>query len=530
MVLDSSGDKWIYNQSQASDHTEVTMTQQIVECVPNFSEGRDVTVIRAIEAALVAVQDVHLLDRHIDEDHNRTVLTFIGPPSAVSQAAFAAIEVASELINLDHHQGEHPRIGATDVVPFVPISGVTMDECVELARSLGQRVGDELGIPVYLYEQAATRPDRVNLADVRRGEYEALKGAISSDPDRAPDYGPNCLSPAGATVIGARPPLIAFNVYLTTDDVSIAKKIARTIRYSSGGLPYVKALGLLVEGRAQVSMNLTDFTQTPIAKVVEAIRLEADGMGVAIHHSELVGLIPQAALVDAAQRHLQLDSFDPNQILEKRMYAVLSERPSFLDQLASGTPTPGGGSAAAYSGAMAAALVAMVARLTMGKKKYAAYESRMSEITDQAEKHRQSFENSVLRDAQAFNQVMAAYRKPKETDPEKKERAEAIERALHHASAIPLEVAQRAVEILELAAEVAETGNLNALSDVACGAAMAKASLAAASLNVKVNAKSVTDAETAKRWLKDLKALDAKVNSIEARIQSSLVDRAELET
>jgi glutamate formiminotransferase/formiminotetrahydrofolate cyclodeaminase len=273
-------------------------------------------------------------------------------------------------------------------------------------------------------------------------------------------------------------------------------------------------------------MNLTDYTQTPVAQVVEAIRVEAEHLDVAIHHSELVGLIPQAALVDSAQWYLKLDPFDPNQVLETRMYAVLNEQPSFLDQLAAGTPTPGGGSAAAHAGAMAAALVAMVARLTMGKKKYAEHEARMSEMVDQAEVQRQALELAVKQDSQAFNQVMAAYRQPKATDLEKKERDEAIDRALKHASLIPLEVAQRAVDIQKLAAEVAETGNVNALTDAASAAAMAKAALTAASLNVKINAKSISDEQVAQDWMKALTALNAESNSIEARIQTALVARA----
>jgi glutamate formiminotransferase/formiminotetrahydrofolate cyclodeaminase len=220
---------------------------------------------------------------------------------------------------MEMQQGEHPRIGAADVVPFVPIEGVTMDECIALARTLGERVGRELQIPVYLYEAAATRPERQNLANVRLGEYEGLKVAILNDPDREPDFGPSQLGKAGAVAVGARALLIAFNVYLTTDDIEIAKKIALAVRQSGGGLAYVKALGLLVKGRAQVSMNLTDYTQTPIHQAVELIRREAARYGVAVHHSELVGLIPQAALVDAARWYLQLDEFSPDQILETRL-------------------------------------------------------------------------------------------------------------------------------------------------------------------------------------------------------------------
>ena len=293
--------------------------EKIVECVPNFSEGRRRPVIEAIAAAIANVDGVRVLDVQSDEDHNRTVVTFVGSPEAVVEGAFQSIATAAQLIDLNHHRGEHPRIGAADVVPLVPVRGVTMEECVALARQLGQRVGEELGIPVYLYEEAATRPERRNLADIRRGEYEGLKEEILTNPDRAPDFGPARLGPAGATVIGARQFLIAYNVYLTTDDVEIARRIARAVRHSSGGLRYVKALGLLVNGKAQVSMNLTDFRRTPVYRVVEMIRREAARYGVSIERSELIGLIPQQALLDAAQWYLQLDGFTPDQVLENRL-------------------------------------------------------------------------------------------------------------------------------------------------------------------------------------------------------------------
>lgn len=302
------------------------MMEKIVECVPNFSEGRREEVISSIRDSIRSVSGVFLLDQHTDVDHNRTVLTFAGETQAVLEAAFAAIKTAAEQIDMDQHVGEHPRLGATDVVPFVPLHGTTLEECVNLARELGRRVGEELDIPVYLYEAAATRPDRVNLEDVRRGEYEALKSAIKRDPERFPDFGPKKLGKAGATIIGARHPLIAFNVYLSSDDVSIAKKIAQAIRHSSGGLRYLKALGLFVNGRAQVSMNLTNYKQTPLARVVELIRREAARYGTCIHHSELVGLIPEQALIEAACWYLQLDQFESDQILETRLHAALSGR------------------------------------------------------------------------------------------------------------------------------------------------------------------------------------------------------------
>jgi len=295
------------------------MGERIVECVPNFSEGRRKEVIDQIVEAMAAVPGVRVLDVHSDADHNRSVVTMVGEPGAVEEAAFRGIAKAAQLIDMDEHRGQHPRMGATDVVPFVPVRGVTMAECVEMARRLGERVGRELGIPVYLYGEAATRPERRDLAAVRRGEYEGLKAEIEVNPDRVPDFGPRLLGKAGATAIGARPPLIAFNVYLGTDDVGIAKAIARAVRHSSGGLRYVKALGLLVEGRAQVSMNLTDYRRTPIHRVMEMIRREAARYGVAVVSSEIVGLVPNEALVDAARFYLQLDGFSSDQILENRL-------------------------------------------------------------------------------------------------------------------------------------------------------------------------------------------------------------------
>jgi glutamate formiminotransferase len=290
----------------------------LVECVPNFSEGRRPEIVNQIADAMRAVPGATVLDIQSDTDHNRSVITTVGTPDAVAEAAFQGAAMAARLINLDEHQGAHPRIGATDVIPFVPVSDVTMKECIALAQQVGERIGRELEIPVYLYEQAATRPERQNLADVRRGEYEGLKTAITT-PERAPDYGPARLGPAGAIAVGARGFLIAFNVYLNTSDVNVAKAIAKALRHSSGGLRHVKALGLLVEGTAQVSMNMTDYTQTPLHRAVELIRVEARRYGCLVTRSELVGLLPQQALLEAAAWYLQLDGFDPQQVLENRL-------------------------------------------------------------------------------------------------------------------------------------------------------------------------------------------------------------------
>ena len=506
---------------------------QLVECIPNFSEARRPEVIDQIVAAIESVESARMLDRSSDVDHNRTVLTFAGPPAAVEEAAFRAIKTAAELIDLNKHTGEHPRIGATDVVPFVPLSGVSMDECVAMAQRVGKRVGEELSIPVYLYESAATRPERENLANIRHGEYEALKDEIESNPARQPDFGPTKLGPAGATVIGARDYLIAFNVYLTTDDVEIAKKIAKAIRHSSGGLRFVKGMGLLVEGRAQVSMNLTNYQKTPIALVVETIRREAQRYGVGIHHSELVGLIPQDALVDAAVWYTQLDEFDKEQILESRLYAdpasnAANDCPSFVDMLAAPTPTPGGGSAAAYSAAMGSGLISMVAGLTIGKKKYAEVEAQMQAIRVHAEKLREDMTFAVDDDAAAFEAVMGAYRLPKETEDEKSARTASIQNATMNAAHVPLHVAEGAVKVMELALSCVETGNLNAISDAASAAAMAKAGLTAAGYNVRINVAVLPDPSAGESFLSQVRELEEKAVGIEKSIREKLKDRGGL--
>jgi glutamate formiminotransferase / formiminotetrahydrofolate cyclodeaminase len=513
------------------------MPNPLVECIPNFSDARRPDVIEAIASAISAVPGVRVLDRHSDMDHNRSVITFVGPPPAVEEAAFQAIQTAARLIDLDHHHGEHPRIGATDVVPFVPISDVSMVECVEIARRLGKRVGEELQIPVYLYEEAATRPERQNLENIRRGQYEALKEEMGTKPERDPDYGPARVGPAGATVIGARQPLVAYNVFLTTGEVSIAQKIARAVRSSSGGLRYVKALGLLVDGRAQVSMNLTNFHLSPLARVVEFVRREAARYGVGVHHSELVGLIPQDALVDAAQWYLQMDGFHPTQLLENRLFeasaTTAASSPTahptgFLDDLAAGTATPGGGSAAAHTAAAAAALVAMVCRLTIGKKKYAAVEPRMWAMIEQAETLRSQLTQAVSEDAAAYEAVMAALRLPKETDAQHRARTQAIEQATLRASDVPLQVARKAAQVLDLAVEAAGTANVNAISDAASGAALAQAALTGAGLNVRINVPNLQDRSAADRLLADLSTLENQAAERQAALRRILTERGGL--
>ncbi|MFH1632731.1 MAG: glutamate formimidoyltransferase, partial [Chloroflexota bacterium] len=519
------------------------MPTPLIECIPNFSDARRPEVIAAISQSIANVEGVHVLDQHSDNDHNRTVITFVGSPAGVEEAAFQSIAKAAALIDLNEHTGAHPRIGATDVFPFVPISGVTMQECVDIAKRVGQRVADELGIPVYLYEEAASSPARRNLEGHRKGQYKTLKDVIATDPERAPDFGPKKLGPAGATVIGAREFLIAYNVYLTTDDVSIAKKIARAVRHSSGGLRYVKGLGLLVDGQAQVSMNLTNFRKTPLARVVEFIRREAERYGVGIHHSELVGLIPQDALVDAAVWYTQMDQFEPEQVLEGKLYSVLKNTPPddrrpttdrgprsvvggrFLDALASGEPTPGGGSAAAYAGAMGAGLVAMVARLSIGKKKYTQVEAQMRALLDEAETLRSELAAAVGADSAAFESVMAAFKRPKD-DPA---RPEAIQRATLHAAQVPLNVARKSVRVFELAVQAAELGNINAITDAGSGAALAQASLSSAGYNVNINALSLKDEDTARSLLDELAKLDNQTVILTQQLRGILHHRGGLE-
>ncbi len=502
---------------------------QLVECIPNFSEARRPEVVDQIVAALISVPEIQLLDRSSDSDHNRTVLTYAGPPQAVEEAAFRAIQKAAELIDLNQHTGEHPRIGATDVVPFVPISGVTMDECVAMAKRLGRRVGTELDIPVYLYENAAIRPERANLEIIRKGQYEGLKAEIETDPARGPDFGPSRLGPAGAIVIGARPALIAFNVYLSTDDVQIAKKIAKRVRQSSGGLPYVKALGLLVDGRAQVSMNLTNFKETPIQLVVETIRAEARLAGVEIHHSELIGLIPQEALLGTAVSYIQLDSFKPDQVLETRLamaQSIESQSTSFLDSLAAANAAPGGGSAAAYSAAIAAGLVSMVAGLTIGKEKYADVEAEMKTVRARAETLRRDLTRAVTEDAHAFEIVMAAFKFPKDTPAQEQARNEAIEQATLNAAQIPLDVARKAVEVMSLAERCAHIGNLSAISDSASAVSIARAALIAAGYNVRINVDTLQKKARGESFVLEVDALEGRAGRIHRQTRHILRERA----
>ena len=497
-----------------------------VECVPNFSEGRRPEVIEAIVAVMRAVPEVQVLDIESDVDHNRSVVTLVGPPARVQEAAFQGIKRAAELIDMDTHRGEHPRLGATDVVHFVPLSGVGMHDCVALARDLGRRVGDELGIPVYLYEQAALRSERANLEDIRRGEYELLRKELGVNPARDPDFGPRVLGKAGATVIGARPFLIAFNAYLNTSNVRVAQDIARAVRHSSGGYAYLKAMGILVAGQAQVSMNFTNFTATPLHRVLATIRSEAARYGASVTHTELVGLTPQQTLVDAAQWYLQLDLFSPDQILENKLATLDEGVPNgFVDAVAANSATPGGGAVAALAGALGAALAAMVGRLTVGKRKYAQVTDEMANVIASAEKLRARLTDAIREDSLAFDAVMAAYRLPKETEEQQLERDATIQRAMAHAAEVPLATARDALAVMNLALVAVRIGNINAATDAATAGWMAMASLQGAALNVRTNAVSVTDAGLKAAWLTELDDLQAQARSLLDEIQAAAAQR-----
>ncbi len=471
--------------------------RRIVECVPNFSEGRRLEVVEQIVNTIRSVTGVTLLDTEMNADHNRAVISFVGEPEAVLEAAIRATRTAAELIDLTKHQGEHPRIGATDVIPFVPISGVTQAECIEMAKRLGKRIADELSIPVYLYELAATRPDREDLANIRKGEFEGLLEAIKTDPDRAPDFGRPELHPtAGATVVGVRAPLIAYNINLGTPDVKIAEKIAKAIRFRSGGFRYVKALGFELKEKncAQVSINMTDYTKTPLYRVFETVKREAQRYGVNVIESEIVGLVPQAALVECAKFFLQLNEFKKEQILENRLMPAQG-LPDFLSELASSAPVPGGGTAAALNGAIGTALLTMVAQLTIGKKGYEEFDEEMKQVKEKLIPRRERFINLMDEDAESFKGVMQAYKLPKMTEAERREREQVISEALKRAAAVPLRTMKLALEVLKLAKPVAEFGNKSSISDAGVGTMNLDTAFKGARLNVLINLAGIKDAQ-----------------------------------
>ena len=471
----------------------------LVECVPNFSEGRDKAKVDAIVDAM-KMDGVYLLDREMDADHNRCVITLVGERESLQEAAIRGVGRAAELIDLTQHQGAHPRMGAADVVPFIPIDGVTIEDCVAMARSVGEQIWKRYQIPVYLYEAAATSPERQNLENIRRGQFEGIRTDIATNPARKPDFGEARVHPtAGATVVGARKFLIAYNVFLNTPDAEIAKKIAKAVRFSSGGMRFVKGAGFLVRGLAQVSMNLTDFEQTPIHRVFEAVRREGVRYGVTPVSSEIVGLIPKKALESAAEWYLQVENFDSSSILENRLAAVMGGKMAigglragvepFVEQLAAPTATPGGGSAAAATGAMAAGLASMVASMSRGKKAYIHHERELSEGIARLSQLREELKAAIDGDAESYNEVMKAYKAAKDsaaTDG-------IIDAALKQATSVPMGVAERAREVAVIAEGLKPITNPNMKSDLTTALALARAAMEGALANVEINLESVKD-------------------------------------
>ncbi len=465
----------------------------LVECVPNFSEGRDKSKVDAILDAM-KMDGVYLLDREMDADHNRCVITLVGDPVNVAEAAIRGVGKAAELIDLTRHTGAHPRLGAADVIPFIPIDGVTLEDCVAIARRVGEEIWKRHNVPVYLYEAAAQRPERQNLENVRRGQFEGIREEVKTNPDRKPDFGEAALHPtAGATIVGARKFLVAYNVYLNTPDVEIAKKVAKSIRFSNGGLRYVKGMGVPVRGLAQVSMNLTDTDQTPIARVFEYVKREAARYGVMPLSSEIVGLIPKKALEDAAEWFLQIENFDSSLILENRLAAVMGGKVAvggiragvepFIEQLAAPTAAPGGGCASAAAGAMAAALGAMVAGMSRGKKAYLQYERKLSEAIARLAEIREELKAAIDADASSFNEVMAAFKKLKDAPEAQAE----VDAALKKATSVPLGVAERAREVRTILESLRPITNPKMASDITVGLALAAAAIEGALANVEIN-------------------------------------------
>jgi len=486
---------------------------RIVECVPNFSEGRRPQVLDAIVSAITSDGDVYLLGREMDSDHNRAVITIAGSPESVGEAAIRAVGAAAKLIDLTRHKGEHPRIGAADVVPFIPIRGVTIEQCIAIATHTARQIAERFQIPVYLYESAATRPDRVNLENIRRGQFEGLRDEIGNNPDRKPDFGPARIHPtAGATVVGVRKPLIAYNINLNTNNVGIAKFIARRVRHSTGGFRYVKAMGVLLTERnlAQVSMNLTDFEQTPIQMVFDTVRREAERYGVSIAGSEIVGLIPQKALDQTAEYYLRVENFRRDMILENRLAAVMeaSGQPKapaakmadalkpFVDQVAAGTPVPGGGSVAAVAGALGASLGQMAIRITKDKKNYAQHAERYNDALDRLAPYAATLLELVDADSEAFGLVLAAYKLPKGSP----EREKAVQDGLIRATEIPSRVANCAAEALKVIEDLRAIIHINVATDLQVGMQMLRSSLRGAIANMRTNLAEVKDPESRLRY------------------------------
>jgi glutamate formiminotransferase/formiminotetrahydrofolate cyclodeaminase len=549
---------------------------KIVECVPNFSEGRDQAILSKISDSIKAVAGAVLLDVDPGADTNRTVFTIVGEPAVVSEAAFQAIKTASEIIDMRKHTGAHPRMGATDVCPFIPVSGMTMDECVELSKSLGERVGRELNIPVYLYEYSASKPEWQNLAEVRKGEYESLADRAGK-PEWKPDFGPHTFNAkSGATAIGAREFLIAYNINLNTRDKKKAHELALMIREAGrpakddngknlkdsdgntvkipGLFTYCKAVGWYIDeyNRAQISINLTNYKVTPPHVVLDKVRELANEMNIQVTGSELVGLIPKDAILMAGKYYLKklgestgipermiietavqsmgLEDLGKIDIDKKVIEYAIREKgklvdmtcESFCDELSSDSPAPGGGSVAALCSALSGALTAMVANLTINKKGYEAVWAEAGELAEQGQRVKELSLQAIDKDTKVFYEMMDAMKLPKKTPEEKAIRESALQSATKEAILIPLETLEIALEAVELAQKIGRIGNKNALSDAGVGAITANAAAKSAFLNVKINMSAITDTAWVEMIMTKATALAEKVNELALQVETDI--------
>jgi len=552
--------------------------EKIVECVPNFSEGKNKSVIEAIAAAIRTVDGVKLLNVDPGDDFNRTVYTFVGEPDPVLESAFQAAKVGVALIDMTKHKGEHARMGALDVCPFIPIKGVTDEDCITLSKKFGERIAKELGVPVFLYAKSASKPERVRLPDIRKGEYEALEKKFK-DPSFKPDFGKPVFVPkSGATATGCRDILLAYNINLNTSDKSIASTIASKIRTSGvikkdkdgnkiigpdgkperipGKFKGVQAGGMMYdENIAQISMNLLNYKEVNLHHVYEVCTEEAEKLGAKVTGSEIVGLVPKESLVLAGKFYSEKDKLkisDENELLslaidklglsqlypfklEEKVIEYMVEEAgplasmtvkSFLSELASKSPAPGGGSVAALSGALGTALASMVCNLTIGKETYLAVEKEIKQVLNESEKLRKRLTELIDEDTDAFNDVMKAFKMPKENDEQIKKRKQAIQEGYKIAASVPLETAKTCEQILDVALVVAEKGNKNSITDAAVSAIMAKAGVESALLNVKINLGSIKDEKFVKNISKEIEELQKnatnKSNKIMKIVESSL--------
>jgi glutamate formiminotransferase / formiminotetrahydrofolate cyclodeaminase len=560
------------------------MEKKIIECVPNFSEGKDMSIIRQITDVIESVEGVKLLDVDPGKDTNRTVVTFVGDPESVSEAAFLSVKKASEIIDMSKHHGAHPRMGATDVCPFIPVSGITMEETVDVAHKVGARIGNELKIPVYCYENAASRPERRNLASCRAGEYEGLKKKLS-DPEWKPDFGPSVFNErSGATAVGARDFLVAFNVNLNTTSTRRANAIAYDVREKGrpkregdpvtgkiikdengekvmipGSLKAVKAIGWYIDeyGIAQISMNLTNISVTPVHIAFDEVCRKAEARGVRVTGSELVGLIPLKSLIDAGRYYLAKQSrssgvsddelikiairsmglndihlFKPEEKIIEFVMAQKSGKQlidltlkEFMNETASESPAPGGGSVSAYLGAIGVALGTMVANLSGHKR---GWDARWKEFSDWAEKGKE-IQNTLLylvdEDTKAFNMIIEAFGLPKKSDEEKKSRGIAVQAATKNAILVPLKVMETAFSAFDLIIEMVKEGNPNSISDAGVGALAIRSCIKGAFLNVKINAAALNDKDFVRDVVERGAEIEAHTDQYESMILKMINDK-----